>query len=306
MSRELIDRKRLWAWLAVAMSAPLAHFSGGSWLSLLILGTVCGIILSLLPEESGITNSKALCALELVWIIVLLSQLLPLSARYWPGPRSELVIPVVLLSLGAYGCSRRASRVAGVLFWILVVIYAPVVIAGVKDIQLRWIMPQSMELSAWVIPVLLLPACSGFMPAETRTGKGWYIGIVIFALALWLITPGVLSPEIAAGLQTPFRELSRGLTIGAASRFESLIGVTVTLGWFALASFLIRCGSIFAERLGMKEKWCPWITAGGAVLLVWTGVQLNAMIAVIFTIILWILIPMLHEKIFSKKREKST
>lgn len=306
MYREPVDRKRLWAWLAVAMSAPLAHFSGGSWLTLLILGLTCGVVLALIPSRSRITNSKVLCTLELVWIVILLSQLMPLSAQYWPGEKSEFVIPVVLLALGAYGCSKRGARVAGVLFWILVILYIPVFAAGGKDVELRWLVPQSMEISLWLVPVLLIPCCAAFLPVSSESGKSWYAGILIFGLLLWLMTAGVLSPEAAARMQTPFRELSRGLTIGAASRFESLISVMVTLGWFGLGSLLIRCGSIFAQSLGVKEKWSPWLVSGSTVFLSRTGVQLNPEFGALFAILLWVLVPMLHAKIFSKKREKNT
>lgn len=305
MYQEPIDRKRLWAWLAVAMCAPLAHFSGGSWLALLILGLICGSLLVLLPDCSAIPDSKILCLLELAWIMILLSQFMPLSAQYWPGEKSRLVTPAVLLGLGAYGCSKRASRVAGVLFWILVILFVPVLIVGSKDVNFKWLLPKSMDLSLWLIPILLLPGLSSFLPVSQKRGRSWYPGILIFGLILWLITAGVLSPAVAAQSETPFRELSRCLTIGAASRFESLIGVSVTLGWFALASLLIRCGSIFAQQLGIKEKWNHWIVAGSAVLLSWTDVQLSDTFGAVFSLILWILIPMLHRKIFSKKREKN-
>lgn len=305
MYREPIDRKRLWAWLAVAMSAPLAHFSGGSWLALLLLGVICGGILALMPAQSTVTGSKIICGLELVWVVFLLSRLMPLSAQYWPGKKSEYVIPAVLLALGAYGCRKRVSRVAGVLFWVLIILYAPTLIAGGKDIKFQWLAPQSMEASLWLVPVLLLPCCAAFLPVTKGTGKGWYTGIVFFGLLLWLITAGVLSPKAAAQAQTPFRELSRSLTIGAASRFESLLSVAVTLGWFGLGSFLIRCGTVFAKPLGVKENWSPWLIAGSTVLLSWTGVQPNSAFGAVFTLFLWVLVPMLHAKKISKKSEKN-
>lgn len=287
------------------MSAPLAHFSGGSWITLLVLGLICGGIQALIPTKTVVINNKTLCFLELVWIIFLLAHLMPMSSAYWPGEKSELVTPAVLLALAAYGCSKRASRVAGVLFWILFTLYAPALIAGTKDIRFQWLVPQSMDVSLWLIPVLLLPCCSAFLPTEKSTGKRWYFGILIFGLLIWLITAGVLSPTVAEQTRTPFRELSRSLTIGAASRFESLLSIAVTMGWFALAGLLLRCGSIFAQIIGIEEKRAPWIIAGAVVLLTWTGLQQNQYFGAVFALILWVLVPILHSKILSKKREKN-
>lgn len=304
MYNESISHKRLWAWLAVAISAPLAHYSGGSWLALLILGVICWGVAALLPDDFDlIWKSRVLCILQLVWFVLLLSQLMPMSAAYWPGEKSEIVVPAVLLALGAYSCNKRASRVAGVLFWVSLIMFVPIAVAGAKDVQLRWLIPQSMEASAWILPVLLLP-CGAKLLAEDGEGQGWYPMIVLFGVGLWALTAGVLSPIVAAQEQNPFREVSRSLAIGAASRFESLISVTVTTGWFCLGSLLIRCASVCCEALGIQGKIAPWLVAAAGMLLQLSGLKISGETGAALTAFLWIFLPLLYGKILSKKREK--
>lgn len=305
MCGETITHKRLWAWLTVAMSAPLAHFSGGSWLGLLALEAACLGVCGLLPRGvQDVKNSRIVCCVEVVWTAVLLSQLIPASAGYWPGEKSEIIIPTALLALGAYSCGKRPSRVAGVLFGVLVIMYIPVVAAGVKDVELRWLVPKSMAVSVWLVPVLLLPATGRFLTGADDGGK-WNFGILLFGVALWMLTTGVLSPAVEEQVQTPFRELSRSLTIGAASRFESLISVVVTLGWFALASYLIHCGAHFGEGLGVSKNLSSWLIALASFLMLLWDVRIKPEIAAGFAAFAWIILPVLWSKKTWKKREKS-
>lgn len=302
MRSEKIGNKKLWAWLAVAMSAPLAHFSGGSWLALLAVGLICYAAVALVPGKPN-KNSRTLCALELIWIILLLSQFMPLSAVYWPGEKSELVVPAVLLALGAYSSGNRPSRVAGVLFWGMIIMYTPVLIAGVKDLEIQWLIPNSMEMSAWVVPVLLLP-CLGKRMSENHSAR-WYGGILAFGVILWLLTAGILSPSAAANVDAPFREVSRSLSIGAASRFESLIAVAVTFGWFCLGSFLIRSGEECLEGLGFGGKTVPWVIAVAAYSLQLLGVKIPGKAAAVIAVLLWVIVPAVAGKNSPKKIEKS-
>ena len=304
MNRETISHKRHWAWLAVAMSAPLAHFSGSSWLAVLVAGLICGCITALLPKHYESSQNRIWSLLQLLWIILLTSQLLSLSASYWPGPKSEWVVPAVLLAAAAYSCTKRPSRVTGVLFWVLIILYAPVLIAGVKDVQPRWLLPDSMNLDFWLIPILLLPCAAKWLNTQGE-GKGRYFSIMSFAVVCCMITSGVLSPAVARQLQNPMRELSRSLTLGTASRFESAISVILTIGWFSLASLLLRIGGIHCESLNIRTKTAPWIIAAAAVAVSWTGVQLDGKFAMVLSLFLWVLVPILNLKKISKKTEKS-
>lgn len=302
MSSRSIRSKQNWAWLAVAMSAPLAHFSGGSWPVLILLGVVCIALTQLLPDMQGqIRENKLLCGVELVWIILLLSQWMPMSAAYWPGEYSEWVVPGILLALGAYSCAKRPARVAGVLFWILVLMYVPVLFAGVKDIKLQWLLPEKMELDWWMVTVLLLPALLKWDGVRENDGR-W---ILFFGGFLWMITSGVLSPAIAGTVEVPFRELSRSLTIGAASRFESLVSVAITFGWCGLSSFLLRTGGSLLETLGIRRPLGSWLIGVAAFVLIVWEVRISSKLAAMITVLLWLLLPAFEIKKQTGKMKKA-
>lgn len=305
MRSETITYRRLWAWLLVAMFAPLAHFSGGSWLAVLIAGVICCCALALIPHyEGAVVNSRALCLIEYVWALLLLGQFAPLSAQYWPGRGSGFVIPAVLLILAAYADSRRPSRVAGVIFWVLVILLIPIIVAGGKDVDPRWLIPEDMALSPLLIPVLLLPFAARFLPTRHREGYGWYPWVILLALILSLMTNGVLSHRTATAVQTPFRELSRSLTLGAASRFESLVSALITIGWFGLYSLLLRIANVLGYRAGITLKENSYVNAAVAIAISYI-VRIPGSIVFAVTLLLWIVLPFAHGKIISKKPENS-
>lgn len=305
MSHETVHPRSMQAWLAVAMFAPLAHYCGGSWPVLLVLSMLAVGLMGFLPENpEPLLQNRFLCAVELVWVLVLAGHYLPLSAEYWPGEKSELVVPAALLLLGAYSCTGRPDRTGGVLFCFLVLMLVPFALAAVKDADPEWLIPERMDCDGWVVPILLLPAAAFcFVEGERKGNIGWICYLP--AIGIWSATCAVLSPNIASGLETPFRELSRSLTLGAGSRFESLAGVLITLGWFALASLLIRLSSNLLQAFKVKGTVAPWLAAALAIGSGWLDVQRNPAFSAGMTLFLWVLVPILHCKKISKKSEKS-
>ena len=305
MYTDAIHHRSIQAWLAVAMFAPLAHYSGGSWPALLVMVLLSVGLIGLLPEDPvSFQRSRLLCFIELVWLYILASHYLSLSASYWPGEKSQWAVPTVLLLLGAYSCKGRPARTAGVLFWLLILMLIPFALAVVKDAEAKWLLPQQLQCSGWAMPALLLPAAAAWLPA---TGKKCNFGWIsyFFAIGVWMATSTVLSPNVAQALETPFRDLSRSLTLGAGSRFESLAGVMITLGWFALASLLLKLSTLILEALGLKENLAPWAAVAPVIVLCWLNVQPDPLFSAIMTLVLWVFVPMLHCKKISKKSEKS-
>lgn len=304
MRSETITCRRLWAWLLTALFAPLAHFSGDSWLAVLLAGVICCCALALLPHyEGAVVSSKGLCLVEYIWALLLLSRFAPLSAQYWPGRGSGVVIPAVLLLLAAYANANRPSRVAGVLFWVLAAGLVPIIIAGGKDVDPRWLLPRDMDLSLLLIPALLTPFAARFLPTQHREGWGWYPWITLLGVTLCLITNGVLSHQVASADPTPFRQLSRSLTIGSASRFESLVSVLITMGWFGLYSLLLRIANVLGYKAGITITENSYVNAVVVYALSYITAISDLLLTVV-TIILWVLLPFVHGKIKSKKTEK--
>lgn len=297
--------KKYWPCTAIAMLALLAHFSGGSWFALVILGIICYSVMQIMPDNmEALCNDKWNCLIQLIGIILLLGQLLPMSAQYWPGRFSEIVIPATLTVLGAYSCRKKPEHTAGILLWAMALLLIPVGIAGIRDIQPEWIIPDNYRLSIWIIPAMLLPML------RKTIGKGekdlsWYLWVLVTGVIIWVITSGVLSNDVAENLKTPFRNLSMSLTLGAYSRFESIVSVALTFGWYGLSSLLFECACKCLEGLNIKK----WAGILGCIFIVLTiemiDVKIPPEITVIYTVIAWIFFPIFKLKKTSKKSEKS-
>lgn len=275
------------AWLAAAMAAPLAHFSGGSWLTLLVAGTIIGALNHLLPHRQQ--TGKGVGILEPIAVTLLMACLLPASSLYWPGKWSEAVVPAGILALSLWASGRQPERVCGFLLPLMLLILLPVGAAAIRTGQIQWMEPADMKLELLLVPILLLPRILD----NGNTGK-WYWGILAFGVLVGVMVSAVLSPGIASMLNDPFRQMGRTLTLGAASRFEPVISMFMTFAWF----------SLFALALSRTGKG-RWIAAPAAYALSFLHSDWIRLSAVALTVILWLYLVISGPKNFPKKSEKS-
>lgn len=282
-----LERNNHSVWLAGAMAAPLAHFSGGSWLTLLVAGTIIGALNHLLPHRQQ--TGKGVGILKTIAVTLLLACLLPASSLYWPGKWSESVVPAGILALSLWASGRNPERVCGFLLPLMLLILLPVGAAAIRSGQIQWAEPGDMTLELLLIPILLLPGILN----NGNIGK-WYWGILAFGVLVGVMVCAVLSPGIASTLNDPFRQMGRTLTLGAASRFEPVISMFMTFAWF----------SLFALVLSWTGKG-RWIAAPAAYALCFLHSDWIRLTAVALTVIVWVY-PMISVlKNFPKKSEKS-
>lgn len=295
-----------WAWTAIAMWTLMAHFSGGSWPALIVLATICYGVMKMMPENTeDIAKSKLYCFMQLIAVFLLLTQLLPLSAQYWPGKYADKIIPSVLLILGAYSVMKRPERIAGILFWAMAILLIPLGLAGGRDLRLEWIAPSHFGVSVWMVPTMFIPILMRFAAGKGNDLK-WYKRIVLVGIIMWIAISGVLSHPVAAILETPFREAGMVLSMGAYSRFESIVSVTLTIGWYGLSSMLFLAVYRCIEGLNIKKALGIVIFTILVLTSVIKGVRISPAITVIYIIFVWILFPNFDLKKRSKKSEKST
>ena len=318
MFREKVPQYQLAAWLFVAISAPLIQLVGkNGWLPALIAGIAClGLcwLVTALPAGK-ITQKKWFCVLQLPVITLVTTEFAKWSVDCWPTGTDFPVVPLTLLALAVFSAlhgASVASRVPSVLFWFLAILYGIVLAAGSKNVKAEWLMP------GWELPqeglllTLLLPAVAALLPREK--GKAVYFVfpvILLFLAAAALWTVGTISPDVASEVAWPFYESSKSLSLlGVAERFESLVSVAMTLGYFSLYSLLLNAAGAMGENL--SPGWgkgaviaCGIATAALTLLMIHTAQGL----LVIITLITWCFLPVfggfteLWKK--SKKGEKS-
>lgn len=304
MPTDHIPPQRLWAWLLAAVSAPLAHYSGGGWLAV-ALAAGAMLPLSMMFRDGWSRMGPFAALAQFVWLTVVAGYLAQYSAEYWPSDKNVWVVPVTLLALGTLSAgAEKAPRAGSAVAWLVMLTALPILLAALSQIRVERLTPCRADWQAGLLVTLLIPALGSVW---NRTGEGGFAaraGVGVLAVGLAALTQGVLSCFAAQSVQTPFFEMTKTLNL-FGGRWEVLGAAAMTLGWYALCNFLIATASVFGATAGIPKKYCPCLAFLGSAAFVILRVQLNETVLTVFTLILWVLMPMLHEKIPSKKDEKS-
>ena len=265
-------------WLLAALAAPIAHFSGCGWLTALTTAVVI-LPLSLIGKEWCFPKPIAL--VQIIWLGVVAGSLLPASAACWPSD-NDLAVPMTLLTLAALTGAAKAPRIGAVLAFAMGLLALPIAVSGAANLEIRWLSPTPLTWSPMLVLVLLFPA----LP-EAGGGKGRnLLGVGILATLLAALVQSVLSPDVAAALSDPEYQTAR--TLGY---LEPVAAAALTLGWYAMATWLFSAAADIAQKSQMGQR-LPyvllWGTAATAVAFKW---QLSAPFLMVLSTILWCLIP---------------
>ena len=298
-------------WLAVSMCAPLAQVAGGTgWTTVLVTGVTCFALAATFLSFGVEISAKWLLCAQLLWLSAAASEIASWTTAYWPQYRSFPLVPLTLIAvsvLAAVGGGDQASRVGAVLFWFLVLLYGVVVVAGAKEIEAKWLLPGKVALQPRLAMVMLLPLLLVYHGEGTKGNWKSLIGVLLFALAISVITVGVLSPEIAEGSASAFYEVSKSLSLlGIVERFESVVAAALTLGYFCTLGYIFSTAAQIAGRI--KPGWekrgaviCA--VAGSGLLLARCGIPPELLL--IGCVVMWALVPAITI-IVSRKIQKKT
>lgn len=314
MENRNISGRQLGAWLLCALSAPLAQMAGGTpWVVVLVTGVVC-LAASWYANRTKLQPGKLICALEFAWIPCVLGAAFRWIVGSWPSGDVYPAIPLVLLALAAACASGGEGKAAGagsVLFWLTALIYSAVVIAGIGEVEPAMLRPDINTGSWELAAVFLIPAAAGLAPGMRRKLQPIsLVAMAVFSTVISILIAGSVSPAVAQSVESPLYQWVRGLGLfGTLERFEALVAVALTMGWFAALSYLLCVAGSLAEWL--KPGWfktgvwiCAGVSAAGIFLDQWIG---GAPLA-IGSVILWIALPAgsnLRVKIKMKKLENN-
>lgn len=307
MFREKIPSRQLTAWLFAGIApVSIQLLSSGSWIWVAAAGAV-SVVLTLCLWQTPWEPRKWQSTILYVYIVLLLSQLLPYAAQSWPTGNATAV-PLILLALAAWSAQKgvsAAARVGAVLFWAVLIVYLGVFGAGAKDVRWQWLQPRLDIPNPVGFTVLLIPAASTCLLAPDRKNGPRLLLPAVFALAAAIITSGVLSPEVAGNTPNAFYEMTRSINLlGIARRFEALISAGMTVGWFALLSLSLSiCGSLAQKIFESKGRLGVWAGALAAAAMALCGLHISGWILFAGGAVFWVAIPLLTQGL--EKRKKS-
>lgn len=311
---EKLSASRLGGWLAVAMSGPFVYLAGRqSWTSILAVSAVClaaSVAVFARPTHKILSN-PFVCLLEYGFVLAACVAVSRWPASIWPTGKAWPAVPLTLLLLAtasAWCGAGRAAKGAGVLFWLITILYSVLLTFGAPNIQPAYLLPKWENPGVVYWFVFLIPCAAQFLPREK--GKGMYGYIAALAglavlLAVW--TEGNLSLNAAKQVSWPFYEAGESVHLFAvASRLESFISVGATVGFYSLLGLLLSIAWHLAE--GVKKGWGRFGTlavaaaSGAGVLLRW---QIPYFVLAIGAFVLWVGLPILGS-IFSEKNSEKT
>ena len=288
-------------WLSAAMIAPVIQAASNcSWVSVLVIGFLCGaIIYGMRCLNIEMANTKLLMGIQWLWMLLVVSEFLHWIMMYWPHSGNYYAIPILTLALAVYSLGkgrREACAAAGVLLWAIALLVVMVFLSGLREIRMEHVKPQWKMQTAYYIVVLLIPAMVSAPKDNGIAGKTALLGVVTS-----VITTGVLSLEYIESVKAPFYEMTRSLCLfGTAKRFESVVAAGMTLSYFALISLLVQTtadawGGYKSGKAGI------YISAAFITLIFQSGMRMNSRLLAIGTLLFWVVLPALEKVLKNNK-----
>lgn len=275
------------------------------WQNVALIGIVC-VLACCLVGRFGTAPSRWMRDLEYLWMICVLSWLLRKPSESWISETAYPAVPLILLALAALSAYRGLSisaRTGSCLFWLIALVFAGVIAAGAGEVETKELLKSG---TGWdpVLPIILLiPALVIY--AREGSGKALPAALRIgtFAVVISSLVVGTLSLEVAMISENPFREWVSGLSlVGTLQRFDALVSVALTMGWFALLSFVLCVAGRMREGVNENSYGKGVLFAavsGGA--LMWLPIAYSSEMLLILCVILWFAAPIIWNMVTGKK-----
>lgn len=277
--------------LTTALLIPTASAAiGKNWLPTLVVSLAAVLLHGWLPKETE-QAPKWLERLRWLAVLMLAAHFLRQTAICWPGKGAQYVVPAVLAILALYAVSKgeeQAMRSASVLRYGVVGVLIITFYAGIRSVDVQYLLPSGELPECELIIALLLPLL-GMKPKGTR----WRV-LPVAAVLIAVITAGANVDNLYA--------YSRTISIrGVTEHAESTIACAMTIGYYALLCYLLTAGG--KEE---KKKLSRFALIGLAHILAITRIDVNGIVIVAAMLLLWGVIPVIQRvKRKMSKQEKS-
>lgn len=290
MNPKQMTHRQTMVWLAAAAAAPLVKTASGcSWPVVLVVGSVT-LFLSWWLTKYTAELKAWLVILQGLWASAVISEMLWWIGDCWPGHNSVKAAPLILLTLAAWAASggkERTARIGCVLVWPIGFLLGAVLLSSSPEVRLENLLPSWQMRDAGLIPVLLFLALYGRREAETTCGV--YIGLLSLAVLTAAVTAGVLSPGVSGSTELAVYELARSIPIlGVGGRFESMIAVGMTMGYWAAIGYLLSIPKEIENRSRMI-----WAYAALSGVMFAMDLRIDSRVLAIGSILFWVVLPAL-------------
>lgn len=252
------------------------------------------------------TKNKLLVFLNWLLLATILGTICQSAVQSWPrGGHSAVGIILLVLALwSAWKGPSAAARVGCVLFWFILLLYLVLLGAGVKDVQIKWLIPTKGDVNSFGCILLLTPAAAAIHLSKKGVIKPRLLLITVFCTVASAVTAGVLSPRVANGTDKAFYEMTRSLNLlGQARRFEAVLSAAMTAGWFSMISlYLTLCGNLSEIVIPGKGKGGIAAAAITASVILLCDLHIPGVILLILSTVFWVLLPLVTQVMGMEKK----
>ena len=280
--------------------------AGSAWVSVTVAAAVAAGMAALVWRFTKWQSPRWMRMLQLLYVIVLLGSLLNEVANSWPTGHPKAV-PLLLMGLAVWSVSKgvsAAARVGVVLFWVVLLIYLAVLGAGVGEVRLQWLKPELGYVNPVSLALLLLPAGAIALMRKKQQWSGKVFLPYLFSLTAAVVIVGVISPQVAIGMDQSFYEYSRSLSLlGVVKRLEAVASAGMTLGWFALLTIILSMCAVQTEEIFSKGRRASVVIVAvlGALWLL-CGLHIPQWILPAGAAVFWVLLPLVTQEIVKRKK----
>lgn len=307
MYSKTVPQKQLIPWLAAALiPTTLQLGAGDGWVVALISAGACGLLASWVWHKGATARNPILATAQAIVIVLMLSQLLGVSSKAWPGDNYPAV-PLILLALCVWTCwkgTRVAARVGCILYLVVMILYPLVTIIGAEQIKMSWLSPRVVDIPWRVYLLLLLPAAAIILrESKGQRTLGLHVTGIIYVVGTVIVT-GVLSFHEAQSINDPFYKMVQSINIlGIAPGFDAVLSAGMTVGWYALTCLLLSLAAAWAEhispRMGKIGLLMAAIVSAGAML---CNLHISSWILAVLATVFWVIIPILTQGLVEEKK----
>lgn len=292
MFDEAIPRNQYLPWMTAALLVPLTHAAAGmSWLAALILGGASIAALWGVEVLKTTDAGEIRRGIQNAWVIFALAAMMHWSGELWHWYRYAGIMPLTVLLVAVWAAekgSQTGARAGNVLHFFTVAMLATVILTAIRDIEIKNAAPTIYIKNADLITAVLI-SVSLLNPAAKKASLRSKGAMLLYIVAIALITSGVLSTRVIAQEKEPFFELSRSIVLSQSTkRLESLAAAAFTIGYFITFNYLLCASGRKGEESQKGRIQLIGIIAAVVYIM---NIQPDSIILAVFGIIVWMVLP---------------
>jgi len=291
-------------WLIVASSAPILSLVGRTdWLSVAVCASI-SIVIAI--GVAGTSVPGWVNFIKVAAAVLYLGNIAGESVTCWQDQGEPWILAATLLIVSALAVrngAQQTCRIGVSLAWVLLPGVLLILLSGMSDLQLPSFHTEQSGERWGLLPVFLLPLLVERNSAASKWSAVKVISISGLLAVLLSLLLGGTTPQ---GAVNTFYEYSKGVNLfGVAKRLESVAACMLTIGWFALFSYILAAICGIMEERGIRSRVLVWTATALAALILY-NLTIPSVVTALLCLLSWGLIPLGTQALGGVRKSKKS